>query len=158
MMKTWIKRSLFGLFGASLLVGGLAACSHGRYEHGPMTEERMTEMRTKLIERASSQLKLNEAQKQKLNLLADALQTQRKAMMGPSTPPRAEMQALVAGDKFDRARAQALLDEKTRAVQTGGPAVIAALGDFFDSLDAEQQKQVRELMQQRHRGWWGHPG
>ena len=27
-MKTWIKRSLIGLFGVSILVGGLAACGH----------------------------------------------------------------------------------------------------------------------------------
>ena len=27
-MKPWIKRTLFGLFGASLLIGGLSACGH----------------------------------------------------------------------------------------------------------------------------------
>ena len=27
-MKPWIKRTLFGLFGVSLLVGGLTACGH----------------------------------------------------------------------------------------------------------------------------------
>ncbi len=30
-MKTWIKRSLAGLMGVGIVVGGLAACSH-RYE------------------------------------------------------------------------------------------------------------------------------
>ena len=29
-MKPWIKRTLFGLFGVSLLVGGLTACGHHR--------------------------------------------------------------------------------------------------------------------------------
>ena len=155
-MKPWIKRSLFGLFGATLLVGGLSACSHGRHERGPMSEERITEMRGKAIERVSGKLNLDEAQKQKLGVLADKLQAQRTLMMGahPNATPRADLQALVAGETFDRARAQALLDEKTRAVQTGGPEVITALGDFYDSLNAEQKTQVRELMQRR-KGWWG---
>ena len=66
--------------------------------------------------------------------------------------PRAEMQAIVSGDKFDRARAQSLLEEKTRAVQANSPEVITALADFYDSLNAEQQQKVRDLMQRR-KGW-----
>ncbi len=27
-MKPWIKRTLFGLFGVSILAGGLSACGH----------------------------------------------------------------------------------------------------------------------------------
>jgi len=30
-MRPWIKRTLIGLFGASILVGGLTACGHHRY-------------------------------------------------------------------------------------------------------------------------------
>ena len=41
------------------------------------------------------------------------------------------MQSLVAGDKFDRSKAQALVAEKTAAVGTKSPEVIAALGDFY---------------------------
>ena len=62
------------------------------------------------------------------------------------------MQAIVAGAKFDRARAQTLLDEKTRAVQANSPEVISALADFYDSLNPDQQQKVREMMQRR-KGW-----
>ena len=42
-MKPWIKKTLIGLFGASILVGGLTACSGGHhYRHGPMDAESMT--------------------------------------------------------------------------------------------------------------------
>ena len=66
--------------------------------------------------------------------------------------PRAEVQAIVAGDKFDRARAQSLLEDKTRAVQAHSPAVVNAMADFYDSLNPDQRQKVRELMQRR-KGW-----
>ena len=117
-----------------------------------MTAEKMAEMRGKIVERVSGKLDLNDAQKRKLNALADQLQAQRMALVGSMPDPRARVQALVAGDKFDRAQAQALLQEKTQAVQAHSPDVLNALADFYDSLDAGQQQKVRELMQRR-KGW-----
>ena len=153
-MKPWIKKTLMGLFGASIAVGGLTACSSGHHHRGPMSAEKMSEVRGKVVERVSSKLDLNDAQKQKLNVLADKMEAQRTAFMGKATDPRAEMQAIVSGDKFDRARAQTLLEEKSRAVQTNSPEVINALADFYDSLNSEQQQKVRDLMQRR-KGWMG---
>jgi Spy/CpxP family protein refolding chaperone len=154
-MKTWIKRTLIGALSATVLAGGLAACG-SRGEHRPgggWSEERITEMRGKAIEKVSEKLELNEAQKQKLGVLADEMLAQRKAIRGDTANPRAEMQALIAGDKFDRSRAQTLLEQKTQAVQAGGPRVIAAMADFYDSLTPAQQAQVREKMEKRG-GWW----
>jgi len=152
-MKPWIKKTLVGLFGASIMVGGLTACSSGHpYRHGSMTPEKMAEIRGKVVERVSSKLDLTDAQKLKLNVLADKLEAQRTAFVGKAADPRAEVQAIMAGDKFDRTRAQALMDEKTRAVQANSPEVITALADFYDSLNADQQQKVRELMQRR-KGW-----
>ena len=152
-MKPWIKKTLVGLFGASIMVGGLTACSSGQhYRHGSMTPERMAEVRGKVVDRVSSKLDLNDAQKQKLNVLADKLQAQRTALVGKAGDPRAQVQAIVAGATFDRARAQALLEEKIRAVQVNSPEVITALADFYDSLNADQQQKVREVMQRR-KGW-----
>jgi len=153
MVKPWIKRTVFGALGGLFVLGSLAACSHHR---GPMTEERITEMRGKVVDRVSGKLDLNEAQKAKLGLLADELMAQRKALRG-GTEPRAELQAVIAGAQFDRAKAQALLDGKTQAVQGGGPKVIAAMGDFYDSLNPDQQAKLRAFMaEHRHGGgWWG---
>jgi periplasmic protein CpxP/Spy len=154
-MKPWIKKTLIGVFGATILVGGLTACGHrGDRERGPMSEERVVEMRGKVIERISDKLELDEVQKQKLGVLADELIAQRKAMRGDSADPRSEMKALIAGEKFERSRAEALLTQKTQVVQAGGPKVIGALADFYDSLKPEQQKLVRDKLDKRH-GWWG---
>ncbi len=151
-MKPWIKKTLMGIFGASIAVGGLTACSSSHHHRGPMSAEKMAEVRGKVVERVSSKLDLNDAQKAKLNALADKMEAQRTAFIGKTADPRAEMQAIVAGEKFDRARAQTLLDEKTRAVQAHSPEVVSAMADFYDSLNPEQQQKVRELMQRR-KGW-----
>lgn len=153
-MKPWIKRTAIGAFVGALTLGGLAACGH-HHRHGPMNDAQVLEMRGKAVERIAGKLDLNEAQKAKLGALADELMAQRKAMRG-SSEPRTELQALIAGNAFDRAKAQALLEQKTQALQAGGPKLIAALGDFYDSLSPAQQAQVRQFMaERRHGGWWG---
>lgn len=154
-MKPWLKRTLIGLFGASVLFGGLAACSH-RPHHGgywgSMNEEDAAKMRARMVERVSSRLELDDAQKAKLGALADQLRAQRQAIVG-ATDPRSEVQSLVAGPTFDRAKAKAFVDGKTQAIQAKSPELIAALGDFYDSLKPEQQQKVREFMQRGRHGW-----
>jgi hypothetical protein len=45
--------------------------------------------------------------------------------------------------------------EKMAAVNAKSPEVIAALGDFYDSLAPAQQAKVRDFMEHRGgRGWW----
>ena len=110
-------------------------------------------MRERIIERAGKTLAFDDAQKQKLGVLADTLREQRTAFAG-ATDARADLQALVAGPKFDRSNAQAMVEAKTAAVRGKSPDVIAAAADFFDSLKPEQQQQVRDFMNKR-RGW-GH--
>ena len=153
-MKTWIRRTLIGLAATGALLGGLAACSHGHDRHfgGPMSEADIVQLRERFIDRAASKLDLDAAQKARLATLADALQAQRSALMAGGQP-RADLQALIAGSSFDRAKAQALVDGKTAAVRDKAPAVVTAMADFFDSLKPEQQQQLREMLAKGRR--WG---
>ncbi len=154
-MKPWIKRSLIALTSATVVIGGLTACgSRGDHARG-WSDERVTEMRGKAVEKISDKLELNAGQKAKLEVLADEMVASRKAMRGESGDVRTELQALIAADKFDRSKAQQMLDQKTRALQGSGPKILAAFGDFYDSLNPEQQKQVRERLERRGHGWWG---
>ena len=124
-MKTWLKRTLIGVFGASILVGGMAACSHrgahGGYGWHAMNDEDAAKMKARLIEKAGSRLDLDDAQKAKLGVLADTLRAQRNALVGPTTDPRTELQSLVAGPTFDRAKAKSLVDAKTGAITAKAP-------------------------------------
>lgn len=153
-MKSWIKRSLIGLAAATVVLTGLTACgSRGDHARG-WSEERITEMRGKAIEKISDKLELNTDQKTKLGVLADEMVTSRKAFVGNSADPRADMKALVAGEKFDRTKAQAMLEQKTQLVQGNGPKMLSAFGDFYDSLTPAQQQQVRAKMDRRGHSWW----
>lgn len=194
MMRPLIKRSLFALVGAGLALG-LTACGHtpfggeGRGDrgehhmgmgHGQHSEADMKKHQERMVERATSELSLDAAQKAKLVTLLDTMHAKRAAMMaanggqmgqgkgqgqgqgdmkgheghggpggmgGPGMMPRAEMQALIKGEKFDRAGAQALVDQKAGAMRAAAPDVITAMGDFYDSLKPEQQAKVRAFME-----------
>ena len=153
-MKTWIKRTLIGLAAASTLFGGLAAWAHNHHGHGwrTMTEEDASKMKERLVDRAGSRLDLDAAQKAKLGVLADTLREQRNALVGSTTNPRAELQALMAGTSFDRSKATALIQDKVGAVNAKSPEVINAMADFYDSLKPEQQAKVRAFMARRGHG------
>jgi Spy/CpxP family protein refolding chaperone len=155
-MRRWIKRSLIGIFGASVLIGGLAACSHHRYGSWPMNEADAAKLRERVVDKASSELQLDGTQRAKLDALADAIKAQRSALMAGTTSPRAEMQSLIAGPQFDRSKAQALIEGKTTALREHSPALVTAFGDFYDSLRPEQQQKLRDFMQRgRHgHGYW----
>lgn len=151
------KRTLLGLFGATLLVGGLSACGHHRPDYATqLSAEEFAQKRDKLVDKVASRLDLNEDQKKRLAVLGDKLYAQRTALVGQTKDPRAEMKALVAGDSFDAERAQALVNEKTAALNAKSPEVIAALADFYNSLSATQQQKVRDYLDGR--GRWFHWG
>lgn len=157
-MKRWIKRTLIAVFGATALFGGLAAWAHRSHHYGwqAMTEQDAVAMKARIVEKVGKRLDLDAAQKAKLGTLADTLREQRNALIGSSANPRAELQGLVAGATFDRAKASALIEAKVSAVNTKSPAVVTALADFYDSLKPEQQAKLREFMARR--GGHGHRG
>ena len=154
-MKNWMQRigmkRALATLGVVLVVGSLSACGGGRHG-GHMSEGDSAARQAKMVDYAGRKLDLNDAQKQRLNVLGDKLRGQRASLMGASNDPRADIKALVAGDKMDRAKAQALIEDKTSAIKAKSPELIAAAADFFDSLNPAQQQQVRDLMNRR-RGW-----
>ena len=154
-MKPWIRRSLFGLFGGALVAGSLAGCAGHR--HG-WSEADSSALRARMVERVGSKLELDAAQKARLDVLAQTLQAQRQAVRaaGGAGEPRSQLRALFAGNTFDQAGAAKLVQQKAAAVQAGSPEVIAAVGDFFDSLNAAQQQKVRAFMDRGGRRWGRH--
>ena len=154
-MKTWIKRTLYGLFGATLLVGGISACSHRHHASGmaQWSAEDAAKWRERVIDRTSKELQLDEAQRQRLGALFDTMREQRNAFVGSTTNPRAELLALVSTEHFDKAKAQALIDEKTNAIRAKSPETITAMAEFYDSLKPEQQQKLRDFMGKGRHGW-----
>ncbi len=156
-MKRWIKRTVIALFSATALFGGLAAwAQHRQGGWGPMSAQDATEMQARMVEKVGRHLDLDAVQKTRLGALADALRAQHLALHGNSGGVRAEWQGLIAGNTFDRSKATSLVQAKLAAVATGSPAVITALGDFYDSLRPDQQAKVREFTNRRGMRHGGH--
>ncbi len=152
-MKRWLKRTLIGLAAATTLFGGLAAWAHNHHGHGwrAMTEEDAARMKERVVDKVAGRLELDATQKARLGVLADKLREQRNALVAGSADPRAELQAMIAGPGFDRARATALINGKLAAINAKSPEVVTAMADFYDSLRPDQQARLREFMA-RHGG------
>lgn len=103
--------------------------------------------REALLNKVGSRLDLSAAQQAHLTVLVDLLQTQRQALKDLVRGPT--LAGLLAGDNLDRAGAQQVLDAAMDTLRSQGPALVAALGDFFDSLDFEQQQALRFLLRRR---------
>jgi Spy/CpxP family protein refolding chaperone len=160
-MKNFLQRNfrriLLTVLGVTLVAGGLSACGHNR-DHAwgaNMTQEQFAQQRDKMVDRASGKLALNAEQKKLLAAVGDKMFEQRKAMIGQTTDPRAELKSLIVGPKFDTAKAQTLITDKTTVMQAKSPETLAALAAFYDSLNPTQQQKVRDLMDGR-RGWFNH--
>jgi protein CpxP len=138
-----------------LLVAAFAAGAwrghHGWGWHS-MSDTDVVRVKERAVSHLGRRLDLDEAQKAKLGTLADRLQDQRSALVAGGANPRQAFAALVAGPTFDRAQAQALVNAKTGAIGSKSPEVIAALGDFYDSLRPEQQQQVRDYLSRGRHG------
>ena len=159
-MRAWIKNTLIAALGASVALGGMAFASNARmggcgWHGGQMSEADAAKFREKIIDRATSELSLDANQRQNLVALADTLHAQRQSMMaGGASNMREQLHGLFAGEKFDAAKAQSLVLEKTEAVRTASPTVIAAVSTFYDSLRPEQQQKLRDFMSRGgHHGW-----
>jgi Spy/CpxP family protein refolding chaperone len=152
-MKPLIRRILLGVASAAIALGALSACGHAREHRGwGSSAQEQDRQRDRIVERVARRLELSDAQKDKLRALAGTLQAQRAALQAHGDP-RTQLRSLVAGDKFDRARALDLARTTAAAIEARSPAVVSAFGDFYDSLDARQQAMVRQRMEGR-RGWW----
>ena len=106
-----------------------------------------------MLAHIGKKLNLDANQAAKLKVLGD-LMVAEHAPPAAGTDPHAAMKALIAGNTFDRAGATQLMNQRIAKMQANGPAMITATGDFYDSLNATQQQEVRD-MAARHHGIFG---
>ncbi|HEY9022967.1 MAG TPA: Spy/CpxP family protein refolding chaperone [Burkholderiaceae bacterium] len=152
MKKTWLKRTLLGVAVSTALLGTVAAYSQGTgFHHGPPTPEQIAQHEQHMLDHVGKKLNLDANQAAKLKALADLAVADHKPAAG-ATDPHARMAALISGTTFDRAGAQALANQHVAKIQADAPGLINAFGDFYDSLNATQQSQLRELAAHHHGG------
>lgn len=132
---------------AGLILGG---CAH-RYKD---PEKRAEYFSNKI----SKKLELNADQKIKLDAVTAEFMTARKEMKGKKDATRNTLREVLNQPKFDQGKVMSIYKDHVSDMNDHAPKIVAAVGDFWDSLTPEQQAKAREKMEkhfERH-GRWGH--
>lgn len=140
-MKRLTKISLIGA-GALVALTTISGCSHFR------SPESRAEW---MVDRVSSKLELNETQQAKLKSLSDEMLSTRKEMKLKFGDSREQVAALFEQSVLDQGKAVSIVKSHTKMVDEKAPVMVSAFADFYDSLDVEQQAEVREFIQE-HKG------
>jgi periplasmic protein CpxP/Spy len=139
-MKPITRRILMALAAVGLATG-VAACGHHRHDPQQQAE--------RIMEKVSEELDLTQEQQAKLEAVKDEFISAGKEMRKERKQAREEAMSLLEQPKLDRAKAQDLVNQRLDAIRAHSPQVINALGDFYDSLTPEQQKELRERIQDK---------
>lgn len=152
-----MKRSTKIIIGSVLglgLISAVTAKQFGACEGGPgFGGGHRAEWMSK---RVSQRLDLNDTQQLALQTLKDSMLDRVDSMRDQREMMGADIQSLL-NNEFDQVKAQQLIEKKIQALRENVPEMISAFAGFYDQLDAGQQAQVREMLEQRmsHRGWRG---
>jgi len=105
-------------------------------------------------------LDLDTTQEPALTALKDQVMNAKDTMHEQMGTTHDDVKLLVEADTFDKARALEMVSLKTATIDTVAPELIGALGNFLDSLNAEQKADILDFMESHHgkgkRGHWRH--
>jgi len=140
---------------AVVLIFGIAG---GAVAYGKNQWDDIEKRSKHIISYVSDELELDSGQNEKLVALTDQVMQVGKTLRSEMEPMQSNITALISADTFDQDQALEMLTSKTALMNQHAPEVLAALGDFLDSLNIEQKAEVIEFMQHKrgHRGWKGH--
>lgn len=137
-MKRITKISLIGAV-TLVLVTTISACNHFK------SPENRAEW---MMDKVSNKLELTDIQQTKLKALSEEMLSSRKAMKSKFGDSREQIVALFEQPTLDQKKALSLVQSKTQMIEEKAPVIITAFANFYDSLDAEQQSEVRDFVQE----------
>lgn len=105
-----------------------------------------------MLRRVSRKLDLDVAQQQRLTSVQGRMQDLRADMQAAKEEHRDALLVLLSGERFDRTEAMRLLKVPVAVVAETAPELVAAIGDFYDGLNANQRTRLRELVTRRRCG------
>lgn len=135
----------------AIVTGGVAyAGKHARGDH-----EEHAEYAAIFV---AKKLDLDTTQKQALDTLMSEMVAAKQRMQEQMVTTKSDVRALVEAESFDQAKALEMVTGKTATVNEVAPELVVALGNFMDSLNAEQKAEIVEFMDSRkgRRGHWRH--
>ncbi len=132
--------------------GGAYAAKSGDRDHSRKAEY--------AVGYIADKLELDTTQEQALSALKDQVLLAKDAMHDQMGTARNDVKLLVEAESFDQAKALEMVSTKTATIDTVAPELIGALGNFLDSLNAEQKAEILDFMESRQgkgkRGHWRH--
>jgi len=132
-------RSLIMITLVAVVAFTLGAC----YPRDPSPEARVAWA----SERIASYLDLNNQQKNRLDELRDELIGTSQALREDGRTTGEEILIILDENKMDREKALAVVHHRLETMKARAPELVNRFGDFYDSLDAEQQATVRKPVQ-----------
>lgn len=137
------------IIAAVMLVVGSTGIVYAVSKHGDwgMTPEEKVDF---VSDRVTKKLELTDVQRSKFVALAESIADTLREVKPGREQRMADIAGLLDQPVFDQARALQLVQQKTQLVNDRAPGLIASLGEFVDSLNAEQKQQLQEFLQHRH--------
>jgi len=122
-----------------------AAAAVGKHRFGD-PEKRAKHM----VNYISDELNLDATQKQALSVFKEQLISSHTTVRSDMTDLHSNAKSLITADVFDRAQALDLISDKTARINAVAPELVSSLGDFLDSLNADQKAQVSEFIEKHN--------
>jgi Spy/CpxP family protein refolding chaperone len=138
-MNTMKRVSLFVFVAALSFI--LGAC----YPRHNSPEERVAWV----SERVADYLDLNVDQKRKLDQLRDEVISTGQAMREDGRTSGEELLIMLENQKMDREKALAVINHRLDTLKARAPELVNLFGDLYDSLNADQQDEVRQPIEKR---------
>lgn len=149
MTKT--KKIIIGTLLSVVTLGGLityASPSKHFGRHGGMSDKKIEFM----INRVSSKLDLDAAQKQNLIALKDTIKKQRE--LHKNQNPKEELIKLLSVPVLDETKVLEMMETRTTQLHLAAPTVVTAIANFTNSLNDEQRAKIVKIANKfgKHRG------
>jgi len=154
-MKTTTKITTAIVLTIGLIGGGAAYAGKGGMKGG--NHAMHAEFAVMYV---SKKLDLDTTQEQALTALKDQILVAKSTVHDRMETTHDDMKAMITADTFDQGKALQMLSSKTATIESVAPEVITAMGNFLDTLNAEQKQDIVDFMNEHHgkgkRGHWRH--
>ena len=134
------------IIAAILLIAGTSSAvfAFGKHDHWKLSPQEKAEF---VVDRVTEKLNLDTQQQQSFTELAEmvvGIMTDAKAAKMENI---GEVKQLLNEPSFNQAKALEMVQQKTRMINDKAPTVIASLGSFLDTLNAEQKQELQSFME-----------
>ena len=125
--------------GIVLLTTSIVACNRGTPE----------ERGERMVEKVTEELELTAIQQDRLSEVKNEFLDMRKTIQSNREQTKTDIQAMLKQPTLDRNKANSIVNQHIETIHSRSPAIIDAIGNFYDSLDDTQRAELREFIEDK---------